>query len=297
MARRDDDHNSATISPIVAGALRRGTTLTAITAAVFLVAFSASAYARHRPPPTTSTTTPSTTTTTTTTPTSTSSTTTSTTTPSQATAGGYDISWPQCGGAFPSNPVFGIVGVSDGRPYFDNPCLASEYTWARNAPRSPGLYMSTADPGAQSVHWSTPGPKPCGGSSDDTGCAYNYGWNAADHAWTYATQQIGTSPTVGWWLDIETGNTWSTNIAPNNADIAGMIDYFHAKSSTVGIYSTPSQWTQITGGESLSVPNWRPEASSAAQALTWCSPSYSVTGGPVALVQYLAGSSDGDAAC
>jgi len=187
--------------------------------------------------------------------------------------------------------------VSDGRPYYDNPCLASEYNWAGAAPRPPALYMSTADPGALSVHWTTPGPKPCSGSSDDGGCAYNYGWNAADHAFTYAIAQTGAASSGAWWLDIETANTWSTNVSVNDADIAGMLDYFHAKSLSVGIYSVPSQWTQISGGENLSVPNWRPGASSSSQALTWCSPSYSVTGGPIAMVQYPSGSFNGDVAC
>ena len=285
---------------------RRVGVLTAVATLGVVVAAGSPAAARHRPPPTTTTTSStstSTSTTTTTTPTgstttTSAATTTTTTTPTQGTAGGYDISWPQCGGSFPRNPAFGIVGVSDGRPYYDNPCLGSEYTWASAASRGPALYMSTADPGAQSTHWTTPGPKPCTGTSDDTGCAYNYGWNAADHAYNYAAAQIGSSPNLNWWLDVETANTWSTNTGANDADIAGMLDYFHNKSLTVGVYSTPSQWSQITSGENLSVPNWRPEASNAAQALSWCTPSYSITGGPVTVVQYLTNSAfSGDAAC
>jgi hypothetical protein len=193
--------------------------------------------------------------------------------------------------------VFAIVGVSQGRPFYDNPCLASEYAWAAQAPRAPAFYMSTANPGAQSVRWTLPGPKSCGGASDDLGCAYNYGWNAADHAFAYADAQTGAAASVSWWLDVETANTWSTNVAANNADIDGMLDYFRARSLPVGVYAVSGQWTQITGGAARAVPNWVPGASSASQALSWCSPSHSVTGGPVTVVQYPSGSFDGAAAC
>ena len=209
--------------------------------------------------------------------------------------GGYDISWPQCSQSLPAKPAFGIVGTSNGLAFSDNPCLAQEYSWAIAALRSPALYMSTADPGSQSVHWTTPGPKPCSGVSADLGCAYNYGWNAARHAFTYATSQHAVA-TI-WWLDIETANTWSTDLAANNADIQGMIDYLHSQAVTVGVYSTAYQWGQITGSVALAVPNWVAGATSASQAASWCTPSRSFTGGTVSMVQYPAGSYDGDVAC
>ena len=257
-----------------------------------VVVTASAAWAKHRPPTTTTTTS-----TTTTTTTSTSTSTTTTTLPSNPppTGGGYDISWPQCSRAYPTTPTFGIVGVGDGLAYSDNPCLASEYAWAKAAPRPPALYMNTANPGAQSLHWTTPGPKPCTGSSDDLGCAYNYGWNAAGHAFAYATARAATDGV--WWLDVEIANTWSTNLAANNADIQGMIDYLYAQSRAVGVYSTAFQWHQITGGKSLAVPNWIAGATTSAQAASWCLPSRSFTGGPVAVVQYPAGAYNGDVAC
>ena len=47
---------------------------------------------------------------------------------------GYDVSWPQCGRALPSDGDFRIVGVNGGRPYTDNDCLAEQYGWAKGAP-------------------------------------------------------------------------------------------------------------------------------------------------------------------
>ncbi len=41
---------------------------------------------------------------------------------------GHDISWPQCESAYSALGGFGIVGVTDGRAWSANPCLASEYS-------------------------------------------------------------------------------------------------------------------------------------------------------------------------
>src|SRR5207237_8960028 len=52
---------------------------------------------------------------------------------------GYDISFPQCGGAYPAGG-FGIVGVNGGYPFVHyNPCLADEYA---HSPRA-ALYINT----------------------------------------------------------------------------------------------------------------------------------------------------------
>jgi len=52
---------------------------------------------------------------------------------------GYDISYPQCGGHYPTG-AFGIVGVNGGYPFVHyNPCLADEYNHTTNA----ALYINT----------------------------------------------------------------------------------------------------------------------------------------------------------
>jgi len=192
---------------------------------------------------------------------------------------GNDISWPQCGGAFPTKAGFGIVGVNGGVPFSQNACLAAEWQWALANKVAPAYYMNLANPG----------------SSDPSG----YGASAAAYALNYASSATGATNAVNhaWWIDVETANTWSSDVTVNSADIQGMVDYFHAKSLTVGVYSTSYQWGTITGKETLAVPNWVPGASSASQAASWCSTSHSFTGGLVALVQYPSGSYDGNAAC
>lgn len=212
---------------------------------------------------------------------------------------GYDISFPQCGAAYPASPAFGIVGVNDGVPYSQNPCLASEYAWASAAPVAPAFYVNISDPGSGAPQWNHGGPRSCGGSSDDIGCAYDFGWTAADQSLTYAVDQTGSPAPHRWWLDVETANTWSPNTAANTAVIHGALDRLTgaAAVTAAGVYSTRYQWNIITGTPSglQAVPDWVPGASSSAEAATYCAQSF--TGGPVLLFQYPAHGYDGDSVC
>src|SRR3954453_14950046 len=71
---------------------------------------------------------------------------------------GYDASYPQCSGSYPSNPLFGIVGVNGGLANKANPCLSGELHWARDtrgqtSPVQPplSLYIDTSNPGGHGV--------------------------------------------------------------------------------------------------------------------------------------------------
>jgi len=221
-------------------------------------------------------------------------------------ATGYDVSYPQCGGALPSSPAFGIIGVSDGLAYGKNPCLAQQYAWAVTAPPGapgPAFYMNTGNPGtlASRVDWYAPnGQMQCDTTHED-GCAYNYGFNAARDAYGYASTNSSTTAakTATWWLDVETSNSWLGSPSQNLIDIQGSIDFFTKTAfvSQVGIYSTGYQWGQITGGAQLptTVLNWVAGAPSKKGAPALCSPSFS--GGKVKFVQYPSGGFDADYVC
>jgi hypothetical protein len=137
---------------------------------------------------------------------------------------GNDISYPQCGGAFPSSPAFGIVGVNGGLANDLNPCLGpsssypsysqAELYWAAAAstgvasqPKA-SLYVNTADPGnlykgTPIADWPTSGATPYGACTTTTvttshgtftvgrntrACAWQYGHNKAtqDVSWITA---------------------------------------------------------------------------------------------------------------
>lgn len=198
---------------------------------------------------------------------------------------GNDISWPQCGRAYPSGQAFGIVGVNDGLANNTNPCLASELTWAKQSsgttsqPKA-AVYVNTGNPsGANPSWWPTSNtfydspdgtdsntasassrpvtvPVPSYGAcsaSNDAGCAYVYGWAKAYEDFNHRGVPSPTS--LRWWFDVETTNSWETPgstyptaYTSNIADLRAMADYLTSKGAPVGIYSTRLQWGQITGG-------------------------------------------------
>jgi hypothetical protein len=225
-----------------------------------------------------------------------------------ATAPGYDISWRQCGGPYPVSPTFGIVGVNKGIVFSPNPCLGSEVTWA-GATRA-ALYANTANPGpALSTHWpiGQTSPQVCSATNpDSTQCAYDYGYNAAadsyaDAVSAFAALGLSASPAGSpWWLDVETANSWRSDVTLNVAALSGAVYYLGgvARIGSLGFYSTSYQWRVITGGTSAfsAYSSWVAGGADAAGASANCAgPGF--TGGGVTLAQYPSGGFDADLRC
>ncbi|MGH9044927.1 MAG: cell wall-binding repeat-containing protein [Acidimicrobiales bacterium] len=271
----------------------------------------------------------------------------SATPPTTSAETGVDISFPQCGTAFPSGQDFALIGVNDGVPDSLNPCFGtsssypsaadSELYWAVGKSSGPApnvsLYVNTADPGdlyqgALVTNWPTSGPAPYAygncttttvatssgpatAGADSPACAWVYGANAgnADLSWLASAAASvnvpGAPSSYPWWLDVETGNSWqpgATGQAMNVAMLQGIGAALAAGGATsIGVYSTSSQWGVITGGTSAAtpaiggLPNWIPGANTLSGAEMACSDS-SFTGGPVTLTQWTT-SIDGDVLC
>ena len=238
------------------------------------------------------------------------------------TSTGFDISYPQCGGSFPSPAGFGIVGVNDGHPLTTNPCLAAELGWAEaTSSATPAFYLNTDSPGPKDTSaWPTSQqtPEVCTGANS-TACSYDYGWNAAvlsfSNAVSAETTDGSSSPTsqavgANWWLDVETGNHWEseesgygankTSDAIDQAMLQGTIAYLSSVGIvSIGIYSTARQWGTITGGGETTFsqwPAWMPGYASLAAAQAACSTA-SFNGGRVAMIQYPSRGLDGDYVC
>jgi hypothetical protein len=102
--------------------------------------------------------------------------------------------------------------------------------------------------------------------------------------------------TYTWWLDVETGNYWTSSTSANAQVVAGAIAAIRGAGYQVAIYSTNYQWSQIAGSYVPSAPAWYPTGTATSTPYNWCSTS-SFAGGPVYLVQSAAGSYDGDYSC
>jgi hypothetical protein len=235
--------------------------------------------------------------------------------PPDTTALGNDISWPQCGSDLPASPGFAVVGVNGGRASTTNPCLATQLAWAAGtsgaaAGTPPAVYVNTANPGpggswwwpSSNVYRDTDVTSPYG-SCDGAGtaaCAYVYGY-----AMAFDDVNVRGVPDPAhhvWWLDVETGNSWTPDTTANTADLEGMTAYLHSIGAEVGIYSTTYQFQEIAGtispGSNLyGLKNWIAGATSTASAQAKCSSAPLTTGGTVALTQFTAGDLDYNYPC
>jgi len=207
---------------------------------------------------------------------------------------GNDISYPQCGTSNLPQNAFGIVGITGGRAFTGNPCLSKEFAWASNLPNPPSVYMNLNAPIGPTASEGMSGPYGNCAKEDGLCQAKNYGYNAAQYAFSYAADQDVLSPM--WWLDIEVANSWSSDTSLNQRTIDGAVRFFAEQEEiAVGIYSTPSMWSSITENYRNHLPAWFPAGSMPPE--TYCSSKYSFTGGPVYLVQYISNGFDTNYAC
>jgi hypothetical protein len=238
---------------------------------------------------------------------------------SSAPTTGYDASYPQCSGSYPSNPLFGIVGVNGGLANNANPCLDGELRWARSAPgqKTPSqpplsLYIDTGNPGGHHVaDWPTGGTAPAYGSCNGlltNACSYLYGEQRAAHSYRLvAALDPSVAQTAPWWLDVELAASWAGTYQLNIAALRGFIAGLRNAGATgpIGVYSTNAQWKDITGLTAQTTPSvfqrrlagWvAGTRATVEQARRNCTGG-GFTGDPPTLAQYRIGPQDADLRC
>ena len=231
---------------------------------------------------------------------------------------GFDVSYPQCSGSYPSNPLFGIVGVNGGLANNANPCIGEELHWARDAPgqtrpKQPplSLYINTGNPGRDATDWPRAGTAPaygaCNGLLTDA-CSYIYGEQRAAYSYRLvAALDPVAARTAPWWLDVELMASWAGTYELNIAALQGFIAGLNSAGATgpIGIYSTSAQWKEITGLTAQTtpapfrgrLPDWvAGTEGTLAQARQNCT-SGGFTGVAPSLAQYRIGPRDADLRC
>ena len=157
---------------------------------------------------------------------------------------GYDISWPQCGRAYPSRPFdIAVVGVNGGRALTTNPCFVDQATrWA--SPDQLDVYLNLNRP---------PAGYTGGCAATDRACiAVALGRDAVRTS-IATVRAAGLGPRV-WWLDIELPEIWDADTRLNALSIQSAIDTLQANALNAGIYSTRYQYNLITGSYTTRTP-------------------------------------------
>jgi hypothetical protein len=232
---------------------------------------------------------------------------------------GYDVSFPECARSYPSNPLFGIVGVNGGLANNANPCLSGELRWAHDSPGQihppqprVSLYIDTSNPGGHHVaDWPTGGTAPTYGGCNGlltNACSYLYGKQRAVNSYhLVAALDPVAAKTAPWWLDVELMASWAGTYQLNIAALQGFIAGLQGAGATrpIGIYSTSAQWKDITGLTAQTtttafngpLPSWvAGTETTLAQARQNCT-SGGFTGVAPTLAQYRIGSRDADLRC
>lgn len=208
---------------------------------------------------------------------------------------GYDISWPQCDGPYPTgNAGYSIIGVTGGRPFTRNRCLADEWQWVRQSGAAGGLYINLATPVVGDPRAMDGAAGPC--TVAELACqVWNFSAKNIDTAVAYAGSSGASAPM--WWLDVEGANRWSPYANLNAYAVRAAVAALAKHGIASGVYSTPRYWREITGSAQLLLPVWVASTTNQLGAPSWCTPAKAFTGGAVWLVQALPGQFDTNFAC
>jgi len=227
---------------------------------------------------------------------------------------GADISWPNCpkGMGVPGRRTQGlplptaqaqffVIGLTNGRAFTRNPCLAAHLgaARARGVPVSAYTMLSYPNAGERRAHGSS-GPF---GTATWADRIANVGY--AQAAFALDTMAAAQFPSPFVWIDVEprVERRWSRTKANNQALIRGALLAAADRGIGSGIYTYALAWQQITGGMLLDVPLWAPGHSHAKtfdgrmlQTSQSCA-RVGFTGGPLVMTQWVWRNRDHNVTC
>ena len=222
---------------------------------------------------------------------------------------GADISWPQCprGLGIPERRTLGsplplpaaeyvVIGLTNGPGFTVNPCLTDQVAWVRERHLLAAAYAVVSYPDARAVaEHRDVGPYDGG---TDLGALANTGYQQS-LANVGAMRSTGLgSPVV--WIDVEPvpDFDWSGDAVANGAVVEGAAKAYTDAGYRVGVYSTPSLWSEIVGGLALGLPEWRAAGqTSRTEALDRCGTDWVIQGGRAILAQWVAQDRDQNVTC
>jgi hypothetical protein len=222
---------------------------------------------------------------------------------------GADASWPQCprGMGIPERRTLGapmplpraeyvVLGLTNGPGFTANPCLADQVAWVRDRGLMAAAYAVASFPDrATTAEHGADGPYDAG---SELGTLANTGYQQA-LANVVTMRAAGlASPVV--WVDVENvpDFAWSRSKVANAAVVEGAVRGYRDSGYHVGVYSTPILWSEVVGGLTLKLPEWRAAGqTSRAEARRRCGPDWSIQGGPAVLGQWIEQDRDQDLTC
>ncbi|MFM6852080.1 MAG: FG-GAP-like repeat-containing protein, partial [Terrabacter sp.] len=209
---------------------------------------------------------------------------------------GHDISWPQCPSAFPpTSTQFLVIGLTNGLPFTENPCLASQAARATGLAKPTHAYTMAGFPtAAQLITYGSSGPW---SASSRAGRLSNVGYAEASYAAASIRRVAGWQPRMVW-IDVEPRDTaprrqpWPSSTAAQRQEnryvIEGIMRGLRAAGFSYGLYANSTGWQSITGSWWVpGVPVWATAGrlDYPTEALDRCTqPSFS--GGKVYLAQW-----------
>lgn len=205
---------------------------------------------------------------------------------------GNDISWPQCaapagyGNPMPADGTgFVVLGLTQGLPFTQNPCLADQARWIRDRALPFQAYTMAAYPTDGDL--ATYG----GAVTDDLAVRLRRVGVAQARYAIASLQRIGLKPATVW-IDVEkrNGQPWPTGtdkVAGNQAVIDGVAQGLKDAGFEPGIYSNADGWTTITGDwQRPDLPFWGTVGTRGQAAAVARCAAKGLNGGPQRIVQW-----------